>query len=72
MKKMREWTAAGPVIHAESSDGLDMTLCGYAYEGENGDDPLAVTTQGKIDCHRCVRIIRFCKAIDSRQLDPTV
>lgn len=68
--KLRERNAAGYIIHAGRHDGLDMTLCGYAEEGEcaddGGDEGLTEVFRGKVDCPECVGIILYCKSIPAK------
>lgn len=62
--------AGRTVIHSGPADGCDYTLCGAAMDGEDGDNEMSEVARGKIDCERCVRIIRFCKQIPARILKP--
>lgn len=66
-------TEHSAIIHCEGADGYDATLCGYVLEGEasyraGGGAECVEVTRGKIDCPRCLCIIRFSKTIPSRML----
>lgn len=61
----------GEIIHAGPSDGNDYTLCGYALEGEcspGGEVETIKVDRGKINCEKCITIVRYAKAIPSRYL----
>lgn len=76
MSDMRRWLEVEPsgarVIHADEAGGADYTLCGYAPEGAcmGDDDDVACRAiyRGKINCHRCLAIIRYAKSIPARLL----
>jgi len=54
--------------HVQLHDGL--TLCGLAFEGEvGGINQDFITTTKKIDCVRCLFLIKFCKAIYYKEYD---
>lgn len=63
-----ESTPDGRVIHCGPAQGNDYVLCGAAMDGETGGEFMIDVSRGKINCHRCVAIIRFCKAIPARIL----
>lgn len=72
-QRLRERTADGWVIHADSNNGNDYTLCGYAYEGAcmgEGDTGVQEVSRGKINCADCLRIIWHAKDIPNRVLSP--
>lgn len=61
------------IVHADSFDGMDYTLCGitaenlidskdeYFPEDENVEIvPVMMKTARKITCSKCARIIRYC------------
>ena len=58
----KHWKDSDRVVHCDTSDGVDYTLCGEALEGERGDTPMTETFEG-IDCPRCIDIIRFCQKV---------
>jgi len=70
MQRLKENTENGYLIHADSADGDDRTLCGYAWEGSccDGDTGVFKVDRGKINCKSCLAIINHCKAIPSRVL----
>lgn len=75
MLRYAEQTTGGRVIHANSAEGYDTTLCGYALEGvastsDFQEESLIPLTRGKIDCQRCLAIITFCKKIPARLCAP--
>lgn len=70
--RVRELIGCGRYhIHAIGADGAGFTLCGYAYEGINGDTPTESVERGKINCGSCLRIIRHCKKIPARHMKAT-
>lgn len=70
MRKYREETPNGPLLHCEASNGDDRTLCGCALEGENGDTPMQLTPRGRINCSDCTQVINFCQTITHHHLAP--
>jgi hypothetical protein len=62
----------GDTIHADGSDGAEYTLCGFAYEGACMDDEhdteCVEVTRGKINCAKCLAIVRYAKSIPARYL----
>jgi hypothetical protein len=71
MIRLREKVRGGYHVHAKAANGDDRTLCGYAYEGNPGDDSEHGVTEimrGKINCGTCLQIIRFCKKVPARYL----
>ncbi len=74
MKRLKEETETGYVIHLDGpilADG--RTLCGYAFEGNPGDDdapPVTVVERGKINCMACLNIIWHCQDVPKRLLAP--
>jgi hypothetical protein len=74
-ERYREQTPDGPIIHCGPCDGNDYTLCGYALEGEassneDGDAEPELVLRGKINCEKCITIIRFAKTIPAKWLKP--
>lgn len=71
--RFKERTEDGFVIHAGPSSGLDVTLCGYALEGEaathGGMETPVEVFRGKINCPACVNLILYCKSIPSTKYD---
>ena len=64
----------GDVVHADSGDGHDFTLCGYALEGacDGYDSECVEIYRGKIDCPKCLHIISYSKSIPASVLaNPT-
>lgn len=59
----------GVVNHASRGDGYDVTLCGLALEGEEGDWSPAEDIKGKINCEDCFKMIKYCKSISKNDLD---
>jgi hypothetical protein len=58
-------------IHISDAFNDGRTLCGYAYEGNPGDDTefgVAIVARGKVDCGSCLQIIRYCKSVPARML----
>jgi hypothetical protein len=54
------------IIHAGRADGMDTTLCGDDIVGDSIDERgsyYCVSTKEKINCERCIEIIKFCKSI---------
>ena len=58
------------LVHADSGDGIDYTLCGitaenivrrrdYGAERETEAEPCMAWTRSKITCPRCAAIIRY-------------
>jgi hypothetical protein len=62
-KRLRE----GDTIHVDHP-GMDMTLCGFAQEGVDGDEHLLPVSRGKISCPHCLQIIHYAKAVPARYL----
>jgi len=72
------------IVHANSGDGTDYTLCGltasnilsspslYTDEVRKKEDvelcPMMVRTDRKIDCERCAMIIRYCCKIGTKAI----
>jgi len=54
-------------IHLGRNDGLDMTLCGVALEGERGDNQM-LRTRRRVTCTQCIGTIRYCKTIPNSVL----
>lgn len=69
----QRWQEVGGFIHAASSNGNDVTFCGYALEGaafDSADDQHCVpASRGKINCPNCLLMIRTAKAISARYLE---
>jgi hypothetical protein len=68
MRKYRENTSDGPLIHVNCANGDDRTLCGAALEGLNGETPMQLVKTGKINCADCGRIINHCQLITHHHL----
>ena len=60
-------SSADNLVHFGSPDGNDYFLCGFAYEGEDGRD-CADPTRGRVNCPRCIEVVRFCKTIKTREM----
>lgn len=57
-------------VHFDSHHN-EYTLCGLDTMGDERlgiDEP--IPTKKKVDCPQCIRIVRFCKAIKSSELEP--
>lgn len=62
MKRWREFHDKS-VVHCEAVIAAgEYTLCGFALEGETGDDPME-ETRDLINCKSCEAIITYCKRI---------
>ena len=60
------------IVHADSGNGLDYTLCGitaermiadkseYDSEDESPWEPVMLKTERKINCPQCAAKIRYC------------
>lgn len=62
----------GTFVHAASPDGVDYTLCGDDICGDNISEKErwepATHTHDKIDCARCICIIKYCKTVKPKEL----
>jgi len=68
------------IVHADSGDGDDHTLCGVTsentisdmseYDRDREDDllPSMMKTTKKITCSKCADIIRYCCALGKRSI----
>lgn len=68
------------VVHADSSDGNDYTLCGvsasniikhkeeYDEDDETETEPYMIPTHKKITCENCATIIRYCCRLTTRSI----
>jgi hypothetical protein len=63
-------------IHLSSND-IERTLCGLAFEGDVSDNPYArsgremqdfVTTKQKANCEQCIEIWKYCKSIKPSEI----
>jgi hypothetical protein len=63
----KHWLENPLIVHCDGSGGNDYTLCGYALEGETGNDPLTETL-AQINCSKCIEIINFCRQIRSGEV----
>lgn len=57
---MKHWRDDDGVIHCEGVNGGDYLLCGFAPEGEDGNQT-CVETATAINCKDCIAVIEFCK-----------
>lgn len=64
---MAKHYAEGSTIHCEGANGNDYTLCGFALEGETGNQPLD-RTEAQITCRECIGIINFCRQIRAGEI----
>jgi hypothetical protein len=54
------------IVHCGPPDGPDFTLCGFTLDGDQGE---IIEWEGsRIDCPRCLSIIKFCQSITARSL----
>lgn len=52
----------GLPIHADSWNGDDRTLCGEAFEGEDGHGSVLLVNVGRVvTCEDCKRVIAYCQ-----------
>lgn len=52
----------GLPVHADSWNGDDRTLCGEAFEGEDGHGSVLLVCRGQaVTCDLCKRIIAYCQ-----------
>lgn len=69
----KHWKDPEGVVHSEGESGDDLMLCGDAPEGADFDVSAKsvhmTETVERIDCDRCIRLIRFAKSINSREYD---
>ena len=62
------------IVHFESSDACDYTLCGLSlsaqmFEFNNpATDYDALETRLKVNCPRCIQIVKHCKSIKSTEI----
>lgn len=72
------------IVHADSADGIDYTLCGISASdilndkeeytadlslNETETEPYLCRTSQKISCPKCAAIIRFCCKLGTRSID---
>lgn len=57
-------------VHCVDAREPDRTLCGLAFEGDDGNQKMDETMAG-IDCDTCIRIIEYCKRVRSREIKPS-
>ena len=69
------------IVHADSADGMDYTLCGVTAENiinsmreydaadESECEPAMLKTNKKINCPKCAAIIRYCHGIRLSSID---
>lgn len=60
--KIKRWLDIENVTHVEGGTGNDMTLCGLALEGENGDTEMLEITS-RINCPDCLHVINHARKI---------
>jgi hypothetical protein len=54
----------GPPIHADSWNGDSRTLCGEAFEGEDGKGSvMLVNAREVVTCEDCKRVIAYCQDV---------
>ena len=68
------------IVHADSGDGLDYTLCGvtaerlisdmseYDKDDETPYEPLMIRTDRKIDCPKCAATILYCCSLGKKSI----
>lgn len=56
----------GEGFHCEAPAGSDFTLCGYSLDGDQGEITEVTSSPPRIDCPRCLGIIRFCRDLSAR------
>lgn len=68
------------IVHADSAEGIDYTLCGldaeiivnsraeYHPEDETETEPYMMPTRLKVTCPRCAAIIRYCCKLGVRAI----
>ena len=78
MKNLLEITRN--LVHADSGNGMDYTLCGvtaervisdmseYDKEDESRYEPFMIETDRKIDCPKCASTIRHCCSLGLKSL----
>ena len=58
----KHWLETPLIIHCDGADGAGYTLCGYATEGETGNEPLTEVA-AQINCERCIAVLDFCRRV---------
>lgn len=58
----------GSGFHCEGTDGADFTLCGFSLDGDQGDISEVARNPPRVDCPRCLAIIRFCRTMPARAI----
>lgn len=68
------------IVHADTADGIDYTLCGvtaeniihsrkeYHPEDETESEPYMLQTNRKITCPKCAEIILHCVALGTKAI----
>jgi hypothetical protein len=58
----------GAGFHCEGPDGTDFTLCGFSLDGDQGSIEEVTSAPPRIDCPRCLAVIRFCRDMPARAI----
>lgn len=64
------WREGNGTVHLDGGDGNDLTFCGYALEGaclDDEDEACIPVTRGRINCQKCLQMIRLAKSIPARR-----
>lgn len=64
---MRHSTGEDGFVHFTDAEGGDYTLCGFSFDGEDGEFT-EVTTRRRVDCPRCIAIVAACKSVKAREM----